>query len=108
MPIAGVATTKTLPIGRSPPSSHGAPTTQSGDSGTTSSSASLASIGATEQVDRDARWLPHLAPHLPVAVPEPIAIGEPEHGYPFRWLCTVGRPVRAPPSTGLMTPSPSH
>ena len=40
---------------------------------------------ATEQVDRDARWLPHLAPHLPVAVPEPIAIGEPEHGYPYRW-----------------------
>ena len=24
-------------------------------------------------------------PVLPVAVPEPIAIGEPDHGYPYRW-----------------------
>src|SRR4051794_12617672 len=40
---------------------------------------------ATRQVDRDARWLPVLAPHLPVAVPEPVAVGEPGEGYPYRW-----------------------
>src|SRR5688572_22815211 len=40
---------------------------------------------ATGQVDREAIWLPRLAPHLPVAVPEPIAVGEPGHGYPYRW-----------------------
>jgi aminoglycoside phosphotransferase (APT) family kinase protein len=40
---------------------------------------------AKEQVDREATWLPLLAPHLPVAVPEPIAIGEPGCGYPYRW-----------------------
>ena len=30
-------------------------------------------------------WLPRLAPHLPVAVPEPVAMGEPADGYPYRW-----------------------
>ena len=27
-----------------------------------------------------------LAPHLPLALPEPIALGEPADGYPCRWL----------------------
>jgi len=40
---------------------------------------------ATEQVEREATWLPRLAPYLPVAVPEPVAIGEPDGGYPYRW-----------------------
>jgi aminoglycoside phosphotransferase (APT) family kinase protein len=40
---------------------------------------------ATEQVEREATWLPRLAPHLPVSVPEPIAIGVPGCGYPYRW-----------------------
>jgi aminoglycoside phosphotransferase (APT) family kinase protein len=40
---------------------------------------------ATEQVEREALWLPRLAPHLPFAVPEPIAVGEPGGGYPYRW-----------------------
>jgi aminoglycoside phosphotransferase (APT) family kinase protein len=29
--------------------------------------------------------LPRLAPHLPLAVPAPLADGEPGNGYPFRW-----------------------
>lgn len=37
------------------------------------------------QVEWEATWLPRLAPHLPVELPEPIAIGEPAHPYPFRW-----------------------
>lgn len=40
---------------------------------------------ATGQIEREAIWLPRLAPHLPVAVPEPVAIGEPGCGYPYRW-----------------------
>jgi aminoglycoside phosphotransferase (APT) family kinase protein len=40
---------------------------------------------ATDQVEREATWLPRLAPHLPIAVPEPIAVGEPGVGYPYRW-----------------------
>ena len=38
---------------------------------------------AVAQVTRDAEWLPRLA--LPVAVPQPVAVGEPGHGYPFVW-----------------------
>ena len=34
---------------------------------------------------REQRWLPELAPRLPLPVPEPIHIGTPEHGYPFTW-----------------------
>jgi aminoglycoside phosphotransferase (APT) family kinase protein len=40
---------------------------------------------AAGQVDREARWLPVLAAHVPVAVPEPVAVGEPAEGYPYRW-----------------------
>ncbi len=40
---------------------------------------------ATGQVRREATWLPRLAPHLPVVVPEPIAMGEPDDEYPFPW-----------------------
>jgi aminoglycoside phosphotransferase (APT) family kinase protein len=37
------------------------------------------------QVAREQRWLPYLAPHLPLAVPVPLAKGEPGEGYPFPW-----------------------
>ena len=40
---------------------------------------------ATGQIQREATWLPRLAPYLPVAVPEPVAIGEPADDYPYRW-----------------------
>ncbi len=40
---------------------------------------------ASGQPDHEARVLPRVAPALPVAVPEPVAIGEPGAGYPHRW-----------------------
>jgi aminoglycoside phosphotransferase (APT) family kinase protein len=40
---------------------------------------------ATQQVDKEAIWLPLLSSYLPVDVPEPIAVGEPGGGYPYRW-----------------------
>ncbi len=40
---------------------------------------------ATGQVEKEQRWLPMLAPHLPLAIPAPLAIGEPAEGYPWRW-----------------------
>ncbi|ROS75515.1 aminoglycoside phosphotransferase family protein [Cellulomonas sp. PhB143] len=40
---------------------------------------------AANQATSDARWLPHLAPHLPLAVPVPVALGAPDHAYPFPW-----------------------
>ena len=36
-------------------------------------------------VDKDFRWLPVLAPLLPVAVPMPLAKGMPAEGYPWEW-----------------------
>jgi aminoglycoside phosphotransferase (APT) family kinase protein len=35
--------------------------------------------------DLEFRWLPVLAPRLPVAIPEPLALGQPAEGYPNEW-----------------------
>ena len=40
---------------------------------------------AAGQSEREAMWLPRLSPYVPVAVPEPVAVGEPGDGYPFPW-----------------------
>lgn len=40
---------------------------------------------AADHAAKEERWLPRLAPHLPLAVPTPVAIGEPDAGYPFAW-----------------------
>jgi aminoglycoside phosphotransferase (APT) family kinase protein len=40
---------------------------------------------ATSQVQHEALWLPRLAPHLPIAIPMPVAIGQAGFGYPFPW-----------------------
>jgi len=36
-------------------------------------------------IDKEDRWLPVLAPHLPVSIPVPLAKGTPAEGYPFHW-----------------------
>jgi aminoglycoside phosphotransferase (APT) family kinase protein len=36
-------------------------------------------------LEKELAWLPKLAPHLSLAVPEPVANGEPAFGYPFVW-----------------------
>ncbi|WP_319461700.1 aminoglycoside phosphotransferase family protein [Micromonospora sp. RTP1Z1] len=41
--------------------------------------------GYVPQVDKEQRWLPVLAPGLPLPVPTPLALGEPGEGYPFAW-----------------------
>lgn len=40
---------------------------------------------ATAQVALEHEWLPRLAPLLPFALHEPVALGEPGDGYPWRW-----------------------
>jgi aminoglycoside phosphotransferase (APT) family kinase protein len=37
------------------------------------------------QVEKEHRWLPRLAPHLPLPIPLPLAMGEPADGYPWHW-----------------------
>jgi aminoglycoside phosphotransferase (APT) family kinase protein len=41
--------------------------------------------GAIRQAEKEAEWLPRLAPGLPLAVPEPVAVGKPDFGYPWPW-----------------------
>jgi len=40
---------------------------------------------ATRQAAKEARWVPFLAPRVPLALPLPMAMGEPGHGYPLPW-----------------------
>jgi aminoglycoside phosphotransferase (APT) family kinase protein len=40
---------------------------------------------AEDNVHREQRWLPILAPQLPFAVPEPLGRGEPGAGFPLPW-----------------------
>jgi aminoglycoside phosphotransferase (APT) family kinase protein len=39
----------------------------------------------TGRLQKERRWLPRLAPLLPLDVPVPLAAGEPAEGYPFAW-----------------------
>ena len=39
----------------------------------------------TATLQKERRWLPRLAPLLPLAVPVPLADGIPAEGYPFEW-----------------------
>ncbi len=40
---------------------------------------------AVGQVEKEQQWLPRLAPFLPLAIPVPLAKGEPSEGYPWHW-----------------------
>jgi aminoglycoside phosphotransferase (APT) family kinase protein len=37
------------------------------------------------QVEKEQRWLPVLAAHLPVPIPEPVAVGRPDGRFPRPW-----------------------
>jgi aminoglycoside phosphotransferase (APT) family kinase protein len=41
--------------------------------------------GYAQQADKESHWLPSLARHLPVEVPVPVAVGEPDEGFPWSW-----------------------
>ena len=45
--------------------------------------------GYVAAVAKEQRWLPVIARHVPVPVPEPVGSGEPGCGYPFPW--TINR-----------------
>ena len=40
---------------------------------------------AVAPLEREFAWLPRIAAALPFAAPVPLALGEPGHGYPWRW-----------------------
>ncbi len=37
------------------------------------------------QIEKEHKWLPKLAPNLPLSIPIPLAMGKPEHCYPWKW-----------------------
>jgi aminoglycoside phosphotransferase (APT) family kinase protein len=37
------------------------------------------------QVEKEHRWLPRLAPFLPLPIPDPLVMGAPDHKYPWHW-----------------------
>ncbi|MGD9935728.1 MAG: aminoglycoside phosphotransferase family protein, partial [Dehalococcoidia bacterium] len=37
------------------------------------------------QPEKEHRWLPMLAPALPLPIPAPLALGNPDESYPFHW-----------------------
>jgi aminoglycoside phosphotransferase (APT) family kinase protein len=36
-------------------------------------------------VSKEQCWLPRLAPHLPLPIPTPLALGQPDGNYPWQW-----------------------
>lgn len=50
------------------------------------------------QIDKEDRWLPVLAPQLPIAIPEPLAQGQPSELFPWPW--SVRRWLPGEPATG--------
>jgi aminoglycoside phosphotransferase (APT) family kinase protein len=71
---------------------------------------------AAELVIREQRWLPVLAPRLPLPVPAPIRTGQPALGYPWSWSIipflpgqsgpVPGRPARSRPAGGTSQRGP--
>ena len=50
------------------------------------------------QVEKEHRWLPEIAPHLPLRIPTPLAKGVPAEGYPWPWSVygwLEGKPAKA-------------
>ena len=44
--------------------------------------------GGSATIAKELRWVPVIAPALPVGVPRIVAVGEPGFGYPERWCVT--------------------
>ena len=51
---------------------------------------------AVGQIAKEAEWLPRLAPYVPTAVPEPVALGERDAAIRTRGLCTAGSKASTP------------
>lgn len=49
------------------------------------------------QVEKEHRWLPPIAPELPLPIPVPLAVGEPGEGFPWPW--SVYRWIEGEPAT---------
>ncbi|MET9469701.1 aminoglycoside phosphotransferase family protein [Streptomyces sp. NPDC006544] len=62
--------------------------------------------GAAGDVATEHRWLPRLAPPLPVAIPAPLGQGEPAEGYPWPWSVYRWLAGRNPAAGQIAEPGP--
>ncbi len=60
--------------------------------------------GAAANITREQHWLPKLAPHLPIAVPEVVGVGEPAEDYPWPWSVCRWLTGRNPEVDSLVEP----
>jgi aminoglycoside phosphotransferase (APT) family kinase protein len=58
------------------------------------------------QVEKEHRWLPRLAPRLPLPIPQPLAMGRPSDAYPFPW--SVYRWIEGEPATTASVSNPAE
>ncbi|MDG4787943.1 aminoglycoside phosphotransferase family protein [Micromonospora sp. WMMD1102] len=58
-----------------------------------------------EAVDKEHRWLPVLAPHLPLPIPTPLVRGEPDADYPFPWSIYEWLPGEPASADRIVDPS---
>ena len=56
----------------------------------------------TAQVDKEHRWLPDLAPQLPLPIPQPLAKGAPSEEFPRPW--SIYRWLEGEPATSTGSP----
>ena len=62
--------------------------------------------GRAGQAEREAVWLPRLAPHLPLALPMQVSAGQPLDGYPFTWsVYHDGCPATTPTAPSASCPA---
>lgn len=61
--------------------------------------------GAATTLTKEHRWLPVVAPHLPIAVPQPVARGVPADGMPFEWSIYGWIPGRVATPAWLGSPA---
>jgi aminoglycoside phosphotransferase (APT) family kinase protein len=57
--------------------------------------------GYAASVDKEQRWLPRLAPHLPLRIPQPLALGRPDCGLEWAWSIYRWLPGGAVSSAGI-------
>jgi aminoglycoside phosphotransferase (APT) family kinase protein len=56
-------------------------------------------------IEHEQRWLPILAPRLPLPIPAPVRIGRPGEGYPWSWSVIPWLPGRIAAQTGVAVPA---
>ena len=56
-------------------------------------------------LEHEQRWLPVLAPRLPLPIPAPVRIGRPQGTYPWSWSVVPWQPGRIAATTAIADPA---